>query len=175
MSKVLFLDIDGVLNSEAFVESRGPRPSGKGLELDLWHLDRNAVALLQRIVDETGCMVVVSSDWRREPFKPGFQRTCDALLASGLRGRPVGATPVLTDVERLELFGVGWGGNYTPRWMECQAWLMTNGLEGATCVALADCADFEDGGWKERLVQIDADVGLTEGDVLAVIDKLGRQ
>lgn len=54
--KVLFLDIDGVLNSSAWAERHG----------DGWNrrFDPLAVERLERILRETGCAIVVSSSWR---------------------------------------------------------------------------------------------------------------
>lgn len=52
--KILFLDIDGVLNS---IASR--RFTGNGLGMGQSHVDE-----LVRIIDTTGCQIVVSSAWR---------------------------------------------------------------------------------------------------------------
>lgn len=63
MRKALFLDVDGVLNSAAwFAEPR----STEGDYLGLRSLDPTAVALLKRVLDETGAEVVLSSTWRLE-------------------------------------------------------------------------------------------------------------
>ena len=63
MSKsVLFLDIDGVLNSFEFaMSSEGKRES---LLPDAECLDPKAVAVLQTILEQTKCLVVISSTWR---------------------------------------------------------------------------------------------------------------
>lgn len=56
---ILFLDIDGVLNSADWYtrrEKRGPR--------DIWEFDPDAVARLVVILHRTQCRVVVSSTWR---------------------------------------------------------------------------------------------------------------
>jgi hypothetical protein len=56
---VLFLDIDGVCNSLAYAQHNG---------LNLWNkVDPEACAIVQRIVAETGCKVVLSSTWRLYP------------------------------------------------------------------------------------------------------------
>lgn len=57
--KVLFLDIDGVLNSEHWFVNRTERG---GLYTQV---DPIAVAILSRVIKETGCSIVVSSTWRR--------------------------------------------------------------------------------------------------------------
>lgn len=56
--KVLFLDVDGVCNSAAWVK-QGNNP---------WHgTDPQAVRLVRRIIAETKCLVVLSSTWRLYP------------------------------------------------------------------------------------------------------------
>jgi hypothetical protein len=57
MKKILFLDVDGVLNHRAcFSPSRGGSP-----------LCPHAIARLQTVVEKTGCRVVLSSTWRTLP------------------------------------------------------------------------------------------------------------
>lgn len=59
--KVLFLDIDGVCNSRAYLY----RLRAKNKKATLWYgIDPDAAALIQRIVKETKCVVVLSSTWR---------------------------------------------------------------------------------------------------------------
>ncbi len=58
--KVLFLDIDGVCNSAAYMQQIGKQ--------SFWHdTDPAAVQLIKRIIKETGCKVVLSSTWRLYP------------------------------------------------------------------------------------------------------------
>ena len=54
-NKVLFLDVDGVLNNES---TNAVAPSGCTGVMD------SKVKLLKEIIDETGAKVVLSSDWR---------------------------------------------------------------------------------------------------------------
>lgn len=59
--KVLFLDIDGVLNSDATT-----RKTGTGWDfVDDIHIER-----LKRILDATGAKVVLSSTWRYDRDEP---------------------------------------------------------------------------------------------------------
>jgi len=56
--KVIFLDVDGVLNySECW-----SRPESKGKGTLIW--DKDCIAQLNRIVKETGAKIVLSSTWR---------------------------------------------------------------------------------------------------------------
>lgn len=51
--KVIFLDIDGVLNSEEFLRNNPNQL-----------IDRKCVSILKNIVDKTGAVIVLSSGWR---------------------------------------------------------------------------------------------------------------
>lgn len=73
--KVLFLDIDGVLNR---------RDGGGGLEPDL-------VANLNELLAATGAYVVVSSSWR---IGQNVETMTHILQQAGFRGEIIGLTPV---------------------------------------------------------------------------------
>lgn len=59
--KILFLDIDGVLNSRRTCHAFDGYPDDFG---DMRRFDLVAVALVRRLCRETGCQVVLSSTWR---------------------------------------------------------------------------------------------------------------
>jgi hypothetical protein len=61
--KVLFLDIDGVLNSDRSDLAFGGLPDGF-MPHDLARFDPVALALVRRLCAETGAAVVLSSSWR---------------------------------------------------------------------------------------------------------------
>lgn len=56
--KILFLDIDGVLNSSAY-------RTQMGMQYFSEIIDRRKMPLLKHIVEETGAEVVLSSTWRK--------------------------------------------------------------------------------------------------------------
>lgn len=63
--KVLFLDIDGVLCSDRSCIALGGMPHPWPEDHQDWHLfDPVAVALLRRVIRETGAVCVLSSSWR---------------------------------------------------------------------------------------------------------------
>ena len=76
--KVLFLDIDGVLNSENWFGYRlyciknnmfnevinFVNTNDERIKYKLSMIDDRAIANLNRIIEETGCKVVLSSSWR---------------------------------------------------------------------------------------------------------------
>lgn len=120
--RILFLDIDGVLNSSRFFRgSREEAPiTKKELESfqrmpgDIWtfpvneghreghfllsyrHIDPRAVSLLNQVVD-AGAKVVVSSVWRKSHTLEGLQWL---LQEFGFRGEIIGTTPDLFDAGR---------------------------------------------------------------------------
>lgn len=61
--KVLFLDIDGVLNSSRSATAFKGFPHGFG-KSDMERFDMVAVNLIRRLCRVTGCRVVLSSTWR---------------------------------------------------------------------------------------------------------------
>lgn len=64
--KVLFLDIDGVLNSDTFYINR-PKET-KQLPYPLSEFDPACVERLNRIFSETKARLVISSSWRHSAF-----------------------------------------------------------------------------------------------------------
>lgn len=108
--KILFLDIDGVCNSAAYVHKRFEE-TGKAGIVDI---DPVAAARVKRIIKETGCKVVLSSTWRlmehnREEVR---REVCDFIdVTPHYGGRPRGeevrdwliAHPLLNVVQRAIL------------------------------------------------------------------------
>lgn len=68
-NKILFLDIDGVLNSVRSAYALGGYPHSTE-DTELGKFDHVALALVRRLCKETGCQIVLSSTWRIiHPFK----------------------------------------------------------------------------------------------------------
>lgn len=62
--KILYLDIDGVINSRRTAEAFEGYPwNAKSLE----NFDKVAIALIQRLCEITDCKIVLSSSWRADP------------------------------------------------------------------------------------------------------------
>lgn len=57
--KVLFLDVDGVLNSERDYEVVSDRDTSI-----FYRLNRKQIDMVHEIIKETGCKIVLSSSWR---------------------------------------------------------------------------------------------------------------
>lgn len=145
--KVLFLDIDGVCNSLAYARLNG---------LNLWNkVDPEACAIVQRIVAETGCKVVLSSTWRLYPDSRAVVRkqVCQYI----------DCTPNLQ----------GEGGHYgiTARGVEIKHWLDRH-HEVERYAILDDNSDMLPG---QPLFLTTFDKGLTHGIADKVIKYLNRQ
>lgn len=88
--KVLFLDIDGVLNSSRTLLAYGSYPHGLDRE-QMQRFDAVAIKLVQRLCRLTQAKVVVSSSWR-------LGRKFEDFLVFGL---PIyGRTPIYTEDHR---------------------------------------------------------------------------
>ena len=61
MKKIIFLDIDGVLNSGRWFAKTGGEPDADGYGVSF---DPAAVDCLGRIISETGAEIVISSSWK---------------------------------------------------------------------------------------------------------------
>ncbi len=85
--KLLFLDIDGVLNNRSFLSAMF---LGQNRDEQINHLDPAAIEHLNRIVDETSCLVVLSSAWRMF----GLGQVQRWLRARGYRHRLMHQTPM---------------------------------------------------------------------------------
>lgn len=146
--KVLFLDIDGVLNSDAyFLGIKDTRT--ECLDSDFLHLDPSKIALLNNIVTATQAEA--------------------ALHRRGATFEFFGATPELTEERRRERFGIAWQGNYTPRGLEIQCWLDEH--PQVTRFAIVDDEpDMEH--LVDHLVLTDPRLGLTEQDCARILKLL---
>jgi len=127
--RVIFLDFDGVLNSNQFFESQ--EPFDRSL-LDLHEeaiseLDPKAVARLKGLLDKTGAHIVLSTSWRMlynfEDIKVYLR---EAGLLTSQVGRIIGATPRFYD---------------EPRGSEIKAWLDNTSEEVEAYVIFDDNPD----------------------------------
>jgi hypothetical protein len=86
--KVLFLDIDPVLNSDAWY-ARAGRPAG-----ELGHFDPELVRNVDELAARTGAAVVISSAWR---VHFGLEELRSILLRAGLAAPVIDVTPIVED------------------------------------------------------------------------------
>jgi len=110
VDKLVFLDIDGVVNSgKNYHEWNAAWDEGLkerqrlGLETDRWVnpaddpyilklFDADNIAVLNRITSEAGAAIVVSSSWRMF-YASRFQKLKDILAAAGVQAQVLGPTP----------------------------------------------------------------------------------
>lgn len=140
---ILFLDIDGVLNSRDYIRRGGSMNSKSD------GIDPQAVTRLQRIVDESNCSIILSSTWRLIHSLADMR---GRLIAKGMRSPcPLrGKTPDLSSrggtIERYQ------------RGLEVNAWISTMGFKAAYA-CIDDDGDFMPG---QNLVQTNFETGLLE-------------
>jgi len=146
--RILFLDIDGVLNSHAFVHRAGWHPP-LGSDRDLYIIDPVAVALLNGVLEETGAVVVITSSWRSTYPQEALH---SMLQQRGFTGQVVGTTPELPGRRRSR---------------EIAQWL----VDHADVEAFAIVDDDEDAGagHPHRFVRTTYQVGLTGEHASALV------
>lgn len=154
--RVLFLDIDGVLNSIDYMRRR----ELAGDAMIAMHatqddpgqaIDPDAVQLLNEIVERTDARICVSSSWRKLYTIPVLQHI---LRQRGLRARLIGRTP---DIWRLPEIQIAHG--HRCRGHEIQYWLDRHKRYAIEQFAIVD--DSSDmAHLKHRFVQTTIDRGL---------------
>ena len=153
--KVVFLDIDGVLNSYQYLSRTSMEDAGIYDELDPQKVD-----LLQKLVVQTGASIVLSSSWREsfENMMP-LDYVARSLLAV-LKEHSLsiyGMTPLLKGQRDGEI----------RQWLACHS-------EVDSFVVLDD----EHYNWKEleaHWVKTSYYVGLTEQNLQQAVDILNRK
>lgn len=148
--KIIFLDIDGVLNSEAYFDSLpegiAARRSGNRLKC----LDKSAITRLNKILKVTGAEIVLSSSWRVKGLK-----TCNQLLTdAGCEKEAIGSTPMSMKLNRVN---------------EIRLWREESQHNVVKWIAIDD-EDISLLG--ENAVQTSSDRGLQDEHVREAIDKL---
>lgn len=165
--RVLFLDIDGVLNSGEYMRERRhiPRPTPHSI-------DATTVPRLNAVTDRTGAVIVVSSSWRLQ--KPEHDpspvwRLRRILGAHGVTGEILDTTPHLVDGSHDCPPWRKWA---LPRGHEIQAWLDTRTDVEAFAIVddNSDMAHLAD-----RLVRTDWEHGLLDEHVERLCALLARQ
>jgi hypothetical protein len=88
--KIIFLDIDGVLNHELFYKERFEKRYEEGaISYPYSEIDPTCVENLNTLIEETGAKVVISSTWRHS----GLEYCKDVLEFHGFKGEIIGITP----------------------------------------------------------------------------------
>lgn len=158
MRKVIFLDIDGVLNT-----ARWHRQADRNTIRDKYgySFDPDAVANLGRIIDETGADIVISSSWK---FM-GLSKMQNMWKDKNLPGKVIGITPnsvsdeflIHADLDNMDLLSI--------RGQEIKEWLMLHGSDVSHYVILDDMNDILHEQMK-HFVWIDPEIGITSDNIV---------
>lgn len=158
MAKIIFLDIDGVLNSRTYFNSR------KQIRDIADNLDPVAIGYLNQLIKDTGAYVVISSTWRMHHSK---EELIELLSSRGFKGVIIGCTPVLSSPHTVR-------GNEIHSWMrENPEIIGTPVCDFNSYVILDDDSDMLY--WhKDNFILVDGFVGLTPNVVYRATRLLGK-
>ena len=100
--KLLFLDIDGVLNSARYAREQAltgrSKPQNRFLQRTASEIDPAAVACLNEIVRRSGARIVITSSWR---LRHSLKHISRCLRKRGYDGPPLlGSTPIVPGMTR---------------------------------------------------------------------------
>lgn len=153
MNNIIFLDIDGVLNTDPFINSIKSNNASD-------YLMKEKIDLLNKIILATDAKIVLSTNWR---VSVGAARTADLLIEAGVEGTIIGATP--TDLRRRL-------SEVIPRHKEIQAWLDANPSKVKSFVIIDDLEWASNEKLQNNFVLTNPDLGLTQENVQKAISIL---
>ena len=148
--KIIFLDFDGVMNNEVWFRDRVERKKIYNHdEHERDAIDPRCVDFLNKIIEDTGAKIVVSSTWRMGRSKEQLQTI---LENKGFKGEIIGKTPFLRGEGCLR-------GNEIRQWQQDNAELI--GKEDAERYVILD--DDSDMLWWQRnnMIIVDPYCGIT--------------
>ena len=107
--KILFLDHDGVIclsnnwgtRSKKWAKYRSANPNSSKekkdapVEYRFDDFDKKAIKILNEIIEQTGCDIVVSSDWR---LHATLEELGDYYISQGIIKRPIATTNIFKDL-----------------------------------------------------------------------------
>ena len=162
MKKVIFLDIDGVLNPKWWERKKEADSFGCAF-------DSKTVANLAKIIEKTGAEIVVSSSWKLM----GLQTLQDMWKERKLPGNIIDITPNYMSDELLLNAGMSDSDidSLDIRGIEIKGWLVLHGADVSNYVIIDDMDDILSE-QQTHFVQTDPEVGITNDDVKKVIHLL---
>ena len=155
--KILFLDFDGVLNSDEYMKSKSYQDEVSGYSdweviqvAHHTHLDPLALDLIDKIVDATGAVVIASTTWRLRYSNDEMNLM---LSNRGAKFRIAGATPA------IRMFGSDRGAEIK-RYLE-------DSLDEAERFVIIDDIDFffHHTDLYPHFIQTDSKYGIRQSDV----------
>lgn len=156
--KVIFLDVDGVLNSP---KSKTYAPSG-------WRgIDNAKLKKVKAIVDATDAKVVLSSTWKTEIDKNMHHASSDGKYMMN-KFKYEGRFKIFDKTPDAE--------NSSHRGEEIRMWLDKHpDVDNFVILDDIDFDDMERFGVLDHLIMTDYNIGITDEDVEKAIEKLGRK
>lgn len=178
MEKIIFLDIDGVLNSQIYFKTGALKYRNKKEEseesmfkFNCRYFDIRNIELLNDIIEKTNAKIVYSSSWRKNHSVEELNRM---MKTKGFKYEAISSTPVLS-FEKQE----GIENRSVPRGCEIKSWLESYRnkynckMEDLKYVILDDDSDMLY--WqRENFFWIDPYSGLTPNISYKVIRFLNR-
>lgn len=152
--KVIFLDVDGVLNSDEYIK-RTIKSNIQGIEK---HVDVEKIKLLRQAIDQTNAKVVLTSSWRLTKMA---QELIKLLITYGIYAD---STPYIRNERGLEI----------------KQWLADNQNVEDFVILDDEIFDSYDEGLMKKLVKIsngnghNFGEGLLPKDIDEIIKRLGR-
>lgn len=158
---VIFLDIDGVLNSTNWMVDC--HNNGTSFNFPENQMDPSAISRLNRITDVTKAKLVISSTWRLSFYKSSnaLELLQRCMKGYGITGEVIDFTPYAWDLDFPPKYG-------EQRGSEIQAWLEVNLVD--KFVILDDSCDM--GKLLPNLVRTNLEMGLTDLEVERIIEIL---
>lgn len=163
--KILFLDVDGVLNSRQYVENN---TNINAVGYGTVGMDPLAIDLLFNIVKETDCKIVVSSTWRHHGINVGskfhneLSKTDNGKI---ILKSVIDITPDKYKHKKLKH-------KDCVRGDEIKLWLELNNFDG-TFVIVDDDSDMDP--LKSNFVKTTFEYGLTEKNADEIIKRLNNK
>ena len=162
MLKVIFLDIDGVLNSETYAKRFHEENLGeKGNHI---FVDPDAVELVRKLCDENDVKIVLSSSWRSHNLKYTLVELAYYRDLAPILKYIIGITPRSVDrIRGVEIESVlgNWNLCVQNEFIDPE---YTGHQNDVNYVIIDDDSDMLDD-QKEHFVQTDWFVGITEDDI----------
>ena len=162
MSKVIFLDIDGVLNSNFWNHTHQFDISDGTL------IDRDNIKMLAELVRRTGAEIILHSGWKYwfddglNPLRSESEKLQTLLLEEGLRISSVTPDHATEEIKRAKKFSLVKADEilaYVKAHQDVEEWVVIDDL------------DLHNAEVERHQLRTDAQVGLTAEDI-TVIEKL---
>lgn len=168
MSPILFLDIDGMLNTER-QHDRCVNLGADQVDNFGYAFDPDAVANLERIVNESGADIVISSSWKMW----GLDAMQRMWARRDLPSKVIGITPNTESDEMLLSIDLDLMDIPAIKGSEIKEWLTTDGYEVTHYAILDDLPDMLPE-QESHFVQTDPRIGITKEDANQVIEILTK-